>query len=405
MACTLVITTAVINSSTGNIIVNGTYSETPVCNPGTFTINVKVICGSFSCGGNGHVVSGTNEWTADFPCNCPCGSPVTIDAAASCSNPAYNCVAMTLSMSTLCCCPTALTQMTFGSCDSSATAQLVTFDTFVTIPDFGCTFTFRRNFGDGFFGALWTFTGVGTFPIPSEMHYYAAPGTYTSTVEVVGQPIGCNVIDSQQVVISCAGCYTNAVTAGICKFLEWFFLVFAVAGFGGLFGLTCWPIFVPLIYLAVALVGFLFYRALKCEKCTCGHMQKFLGQIYFAIGLVILMYVLPSCSVLTLIPAIIMSSVFLALGYLILWTWYTSNKLTCPLLICDFWCALAGPANIRSATNIALAAGIILYLTNIVLLAGLGIMGAAIAIIAVFVIMGPLNPSTTPCDYHHPSCT
>src|SRR2546421_648896 len=95
--------------------------------------------------------------------------------------------------------------------------------------------------------------------------------------------------------------------------------------------------------------------------------------------------------------------IFGVAGFAILSVWYINNKHICPLIMCDFWCAIAGMANITSATGIAIIAIILINLLSLgALSVGMGIAISAVIGFASMVAIGPLhNP---PCNTNTPTC-
>lgn len=423
MPCTITINSAVVSG--GNVIVSGTFTSTPPCTaPCVLTINVKVACtdpfgAPISCSGIGNIIGGTTFWQASVPCNCACGTNnVTITATATCTGvpPSCNftCTATPLVLTTLCCCPSATTTFTLGSCTGNT--QLVSFNGIVSIPD-ACTFCFRRAYGDGNFGGTYCFTGPGTFNYPFEQHNYVAPNSYTSTLDIIPPPFGCpSPVSSNNVTVSCGGCYSSALIAGICLFLEWLFLFSMVVGLALLITVPCTTPLTGLIFLGIAALALIaFYLPfLQCQKCVCDPIPKFLGQIFISLGFVLFMFIIPPtsgtpCSPVTGIVAFFSGIIFLAIGFLTLSTWYNNNKLTCPLIICDFWCAVSGILNIRSATNIALIAILTVWLTILVQSSFLidysvGAIVAAIVISVFALFIWNFGPLSVPPCMHNQNC-
>ncbi|HVA98501.1 MAG TPA: hypothetical protein VNG53_06370 [Bacteroidia bacterium] len=402
MACTITVTSAVVNG--GNLIVAGNFSATPSCT-GTLTISVTITCldagGTVTCTGSGAVLLGTTLWQGSVPCACICGANnVTITATATCTSPSFTCTSVPLTLTTLCCCPSSTTAIIYGSCSNNA--QLVTFNTIVSIPD-ACTFTFRRNFGDGNFGGNNTFTGPGTFNYPVEQHNYNAPNTYTSSLDVLPPPYGCGTIETINVSVSCAGCFSSVSLAALCRFLEFLFLLSMTLALGIGYSQPCISLGVAAVWFGIGLLALVVYLLLQCNKCVCDFFLKYFGEIFIAVGFVNLMYIPMQCNAVFGFPAFINALIFFTLGFLILYLWYNNNKLTCPLLICDFWCAAGGTLNMTSATNIAIFATILIDIFSVgALTAGLVVALLVITAFAAWVAMFPL--SNLPCKKNTSTC-
>ena len=404
MACTITISSVVVNG--GNVIVTGDFFAPSHCQ-GTLTILVKVSCtdtngNQISCGANGSLITNA-VWSASVPCDCICGTNnVTITASASCNNPAFTCSTTTpFTLSNLCCCPSATTAFALGLC--SGNTQLVNFTTVVFIPD-ACTFTFRRNFGDGTYGSNQTFSGPGTiYSYPVEPHNYAAPGNFTSDLEVLSPPYGCGTIDSVSVSVACAGCYSSANLAALCRFLEWLVLLSLTLALGIGFSSPCVSLGAAAIWFGTGLLALFVYLILQCQKCICDFFLKTWGRVFIAVAFVNIMFTWPGCAAVTLWAAISNALIFFTLGFAVLSVWYIFNKQICPLIMCDYWCAIAGMANITSATGIAIIAIILMnILSGFVLSIGMGIALSAVIAFASMVAIGPLHNS--PCNTNTPTC-
>lgn len=392
MPCGLTITSTALDQNTGNVFVQGFLTLFTPCG-GSPSVSVTINCGGNSYTGTAALTAITSSqfsWTAIIPTTCPCDVPITVVATNSCPN--YTCTANF--SGTLCCCPAVSTGVTYGSCTNGF--QLVTFDTYIYISG-TCTFSFRRDFGDGFFGPVQTFTGPGNFYY-QDQHNYAAPGSYTATVDVLPPPISCPAVSTSAVTVSCTGgCYTSPLVAAVCLFLEWLFLFSMTFGLIVGFSQPCVPLVVGAISFGVALLTLFIYLLLQCQLCVCGFFLKWWGQIFIATGFANFMFVLPSCPAITLFPAFINSMILLSLGFIILYIWYIQNKQTCPLIKCDFWCAVSGIQNIRSATNIALIVIFVMLALNPLLIAGVGVAFAIILAFALYIwLYGPI--SQPPCQ-------
>src|ERR1051326_2101478 len=217
MSCTISVSGVTING--GNVIITGMYSNSPPCT-GAFQIDVQVDCDDpngnpISClHGVGNPIPGSTLWQAIMPCNCACpSSNLTVTVTGTCITPSWSCTFGPMAFNA-CCCPSATTAISLGSCSSGT--QLVTFNTNISIPD-ACTYSLRRDFGDGNFGAINTFTGPGSFVYPQEQHNYAAPGTYTANLEAIPTPYGCGTIDSVNVSVACGACNLSVIVAAFCR--------------------------------------------------------------------------------------------------------------------------------------------------------------------------------------------
>lgn len=391
MACAIRIKSVVADPATGDIHITGELEGCP-----SSEIGLSVTCGSNSYTALADVLPGQNSWSGTVPGpGCACGEPITVVAVCTAD---ASCAA-SLTTSTLCCCPVVTTSLIYGSCTGSS--QLVTFDTSVSISTPGCAFTFRRNFGDGIFGAQNTLTGTTYVNLPLEQHSYATPNTYTSTVDVLSPP-GCGVVDSATVVAQCDSCHTNNLVAALCQLLETIFLVSISVGLVLTAVTPCTTPLVTSLVFGTAIVALALFYLLGCDKCICGNWLKWIGQILLVAGILFFMFILPSCSLLSGLPAFVIALLLIAAGFSYLSDWYNHNKSTCPLIICDLWCAVAGLMNTRSCTNLAALGGLaIVALTAGVLWAGYGVLIFVIALI-VLVARGVLaNP---PCNNSTPAC-
>jgi len=300
----------------------------------------------------------------------------------------------------LCCCPQILTDVVHGSC--TANKQLVTFFATVTNST-ACTFTIRRAYGDGNVGNVFTVGPHSILTLPPEQHYYPAPATYTSTIEILSPPplSACAGLDPKTISASCGSCYSQPWIAGLCRFFEFAFLFSMTAALSVGLSQPCIPISVGGILLAAAFVALAVYLFLQCQYCTCDFLVRDWGVILIAAGLVNIMFIPSGCATTTGPAAAINSIVLLTLGVVVLWLWYGQHKLTCPLLICDFWCAAGGALNILSATSIALTVAIVLTASFPILYPNVGWALAAAVAVIIFVWNVPL--SNSPCQ-QTPTC-
>ena len=403
MSCAITITAVSLNSSTGDITVQGSFSTTQSC--ATPAISIKVTCGSNSYGGSGSVISGSTVWQGTFPAGCSCDSPVLITVVAHCPGvppvSPFSCSA-SFTTNNLCCCPQINTQVSLGACTGNN--QIATFYTSI-VNNTACTFTIRRAFGDGFFGNVFTILPYTSQNLTPELHTFAGPASYTSTVDVLSPPplAACAGLDPVAFSISCTGCYSSPLIAALCRFLEWLFLFSIAAGLSIGFSQPCLPLAATAAFVAAGFLALFIYLLLQCNKCVCDFWLKYWGQILVSVGFVNLMFIPPGCSAITGFAAFINALIFLTLGFAILLLWYNNNKTTCPLTICDLWCAICGIQNIRSATNIAILIIILIWaLTFPALSAGLGVALLVIFVFALFIWNnGPL--SQPPCQ-HTPTC-
>lgn len=401
MSCTITITGATLNPSTGNITVQGNFTTTTPCGA-LPTISITVQCGPNTFTGSGNQLPGTTLWQGTFPAPCSCDGQTTIGVVASCPGPPpFSCTA-TLTINNLCCCPQINTQVTLGSCTGNN--QLATFFTSV-VNNTACTFTVRRNFGNGFFGNVYTINPYSSQNLPPEQSSYPAPATYTSTVDVLSPPplSACSGLNPLTFSVSCGSCYSTPLIGSICRFLEWLFLFSMTAGLSIGFSQPCIPIAVAAAFLGTGILTLAIYLLLQCQKCVCDFFLKYWGIILIATGFVNIMFIPPGCAAMTGFVAFTNTIILLTLGFTVLWLWYNNNKLTCPLIICDFWCAVSGILNTRSATNIAILVTFLIWgLTFPLLSAGFGLALFIIVSFAVFIwTSGPL--SNPPC-MHTPTC-
>src|ERR1700681_3303992 len=226
MACTITVTSAVLNASNGNLTLNGDILFTDGC--AAFpAISVNVVCGSQSFSGKGGQQPGLPIWGAIIPVNCPCNSPMTITVQATCPGPPSTCTT-TFTTSDLCCCPQISTQMTYGLCTNNN--QLISFDTFI-VNNSSCVFSVRRDFGNGSFGNIYSIAPNSSGPLQQEQSSFSAPASYISSVDVLS-PLGCGSMDSVSFSAACAGCYSSTGIAVLCRFLEWLFLFSMTAEIG-----------------------------------------------------------------------------------------------------------------------------------------------------------------------------
>lgn len=368
MACTLNITSAVVHG--GNIIITGSYSSTIPC-PGTFDISLKVTFpdGS-SCGWNSIIQTNVNIWSVSVPCAKPCGyGPVIIVASGNCTDingiVLFNC-STTFTLPLLCCCPSSTTSTIYGTCNNNS--QVVSFNTYVSIPDIGCTFSFRRNFGDGTFGNIYTFTGNGQFTIPTEQHSYAAPNTYVSVIEVIPPPQGCGIIDAHQVVVNCnnSPCYPSNFFKFLCEFFEFSFLLSSTVGIVLAIVLPPAAYLVYLGWFSAATTFLALFYIFKCDKCVCDPFTRAWGRIMISVGIILFMFILGGFS----IPgpvAFAIGVVSIASGFIVLQVWYNKNHTICSLTFCDVWCLIGNnlitSMNNISAANLAITGALIVWLS------------------------------------------
>jgi len=153
-----------------------------------------------------------------------------------------------------------------------------------------------------------------------------------------------------------------------------------------------------------------FKKIYKTEKCVCDPIPKNLGQIFISVGFTLFMFmILPTsgtpCSIVTGIIAFFSAILFLAIGFLTMNAWYNNNKLTCPLIICDLWCAISGIL----ATSIALIA--IPTVWGLIFLQSGGLTnyaaGAALAVLIVTTFAGIIwyfGPLSNPPCMHTQTC-
>ncbi len=410
MSCTMTITGATLNPATGVMTVQGTLTFTQPCGAASPNISIRVRCGPTGIlyTGSGTWDSNTTTWLATVQgVQCSCDSHVLVDAVASCPGvpPAtvFSCGAPTLTINNLCCCPQINTQFVTGSCTGNY--QLVTFNTSY-VNNTACAFTVRRAFGDGLFGNVFPIPAYSSGNLPSESHSFASPASYTSTVDVLAPaPLSaCIGLNPVPFVISCTGgCYSSNLVATLCRFLEWLFMFSFTLGLAIGMSQPCVPLAAAAVAAGAGFLALAAFLLLQCNKCTCDFWLRDWGEILIAVGFVSLMFTPPGCSAIKGFPAFINTIIFLSLGFVILWAWYNNNKQTCPLTICDFWCAVSGIQNIRSATNLALVVAIVLWsMTLGALTAGLGVVLLVILVFALYIWNnGPL--SKPPCK-HNPTC-
>jgi hypothetical protein len=396
--CTITITSAILNPATGDLTVSGTINSSDPCG-NTASVVLSVSCGSNNYNGTGIITFFTpvfGIWNGAISnVNCDCNSPITITATGNCtSSGGFNCTTTT-TFTNLCCCPKVITTLITGSCNSN-NQQLYSFDTAISIGD-SCTYTFRRDFGDGTYGGTYTFTGPGIFTIPTETHPYNAPATYTSNMDIIS-PAGCGTMTSNTFTASCGSCYPTPLLAFLCPLFELIFLISSIVGIVLMITLPCTAIWVPLGFFSAATTFSALYNLLQCDKCDCAPFQKSWGRIFLAVGIVMFMFIPIGCSAISGGAAFAIAIGFIAVGLIILWQWYNTNKNSCPLLICDFWCTIGGIMNPRSATNLAILSALIVYsTTGFVLLSGLGIAILVASIIA-SVANSNLNSNNPPCN-------
>jgi hypothetical protein len=373
--CKITVEEATLDPGTGLLFTRGSWNAT---DPGCFDppeLLVTVTCGGASYSGEGQLYMRDPRegfWTASVPnVNCQCDGPVTVDVVFTCQGtPPFSCNG-SATFAHLCCCPDIQTTFDSGPCDAN-NKQTFSFDTVITINS-SCTFSFVRNFGNGQFGAVHTFTGPGTFAIPTEHASYNAPGTYTSTIQPT-QP-GCFHGNPVVVSASCAPCHTQSWVATLCRFLAFVFLLMTSIGAVLLLVTpSCTSYNVALSFTGLGLLALAFFFLLRCYQCECAALAKLWGQLTLIIGIVMFMFVPPtfggSVNCAQPIPLVTPGvALFIAIGMLaaglsILAGWYTNNKAKCPLTQCSYWCTVGITTNLLSCTNIAVTAIIIVYLVT-----------------------------------------
>lgn len=407
MACTLSVTSTMLNTATGDLTVTGVVNITGGSCTGSL-VDIKVTCGTQNYSGQGVIQLFTpalGVWTGVVPgVNCICNDPIIIFATLTCFGPPSFTCSVATTISNLCCCPTVTTVITPGSCTGSS--QLYSFDTYITIND-SCTYSFRRNFGDGTFGGLYTFTGSGSgpsyFTIPTETHYYLAPTTYTSNLDVVS-PTGCGTATSNTFPASCGSCYPSSLIEAFCKLFEFNFLLASIVGIVLSIASPCTIFWVPLGFFIAATLFLGLYFLLQCDKCACAPLPKAWGRIFISIGIILFMFIFPSCSSVSGGLAFALGLLFIYSGFIALSTWYNSNKITCPLTICDYWCAVGGVANIASATNLAIIGALIVWaIIGTITFTALGL-ALFVAIIIIAIANAALNANNPPCNNTTSTC-
>ncbi|MFN0213284.1 MAG: hypothetical protein ACKVT2_03440 [Saprospiraceae bacterium] len=402
MPCTLTITSAVVNGTT--ISVFGTYNSASPCQPVSIGVTVTFPDGS-TCSDQGTPLSpGSIYWSMDIYCSKPCGyGPVVISATAACFDP--NLIpptvfcAVTSNLPLLCCCPTPLTSIVYGACNNNS--QIVSFNTTVNIPNPGCTFSIRRDFGDSSLGSIHTFTGSGIFTIPTEQHSYASPGIYTTTIAVLPPPQGCGrSLDPQQVVVNCSNspCYSSNLLKFLCEFFEFSFLLSSTVG------IVLAIVLLPALYLVY--VGFfsmaatflaLFYLS-KCDKCICDPFTRAWGRIMISVGIILFMFIIPGGSLIPAPVAFALGVASIASGFIVLQVWYNQNHTSCALTFCDVWCLIGNNTittmNNISAINLAILSGLIVWGIT-----GASATGFGLVLLVVILIWGFINNKLTnsPC--------
>ena len=408
MACTLTVTSTMLDTATGNLTVIGTVNISGGSCQGDL-VDIKVICGMNTFGGQGTIhlfTPNIGSWQGVISgVNCICNDPITVTASLTCSGPPPFTCSVTTTISNLCCCPTVTTVITPGACNSS-NQQLYSFDTYITIND-SCTYSFRRDFGDGTFGGMYTFTGSGSgpsyFTIPTETHYYMAPATYTSNLDVIS-PVGCGTATSNTFLASCGACYPSSFIEALCKFFEFSFLLSSIVGIVLSITLPCTTYYVLLGFFSAATTFLLLYFLFKCNKCACKPMGKAWSRILISVGIILFMFISPSCSAVSGGAAFSTGLIFITVGFLSLWTWYNNNKIICPLNICDFWCAVGGLLNITSSTNLAIVGAIIVYaIIGSITFTALGL-ALLVAIIIGAIANVALSASSPPCNNTTNTC-
>lgn len=401
MSCTVTVEGATVNPATGKMTVGGTINFVgPSCG-GSPTVQGKVYCGSRSFEIN--VLGSQTAWEATLPVDCNCDLPLSVQVVVRCPGPPpFSCSSTFFTIQNLCCCPQINTHVTPGSC--TGTNQLVTFSTSV-VNNTACPFSVRRNFGDGFFGSVFPIAPYTTQYLPDEPHNYAAPSSYTSFIDILSPPplSACAGLEPIDVDVSCGNCHSKPFVASLCRFLEALFLFSMTASLSIGLAQPCVSLTVAAMFIAVAFLSIFFYVILQCQKCTCDFILNYWGVILIATGFVNVMYIPPGCAAITGFAAFINSIMLLTLGFIVLWLWYRNNRLTCPLLICDFWCSVSGIFSQRSATNIAIfVMFLVVGLTSGALASGFGVALVVVASFAVFIwTYGPL--SHLPCK-HTPTC-
>ncbi len=384
MSCSITITNAYYDQSTGDMIVQGTAIG---CPGPTVTVSI-------SCGGSLTVpYNAAGIWNATLPNTCTCNLPVTISAYCT-STPACN---ATFIINNLCCCPTFTDSATPGNCNSSG-QQLFTFNGTISIND-SCTYVIPRDFGDGTFGILQTFTGTGTFPLASEMDHYN-PGTYTSSINVVTPSAGCtNGQAPVTITATCggSGCPPGSILSTFCVVLLSFFLMFGSIALiipNFISSLTPCGTTLSLTNYATVAAVMLFLFTIFCGSCYCKYLLRIIAQLLIVEGLLYFLFVPPTvppsagCFAIFGNNASTLAGILIGSGILLLTIWYFLYKNTCQLTRCDFWCIIGGinPVN-PSCTTIAIFAMLILWVsTSMVGLITPGFVVAVVAAIALSTI-------------------
>jgi hypothetical protein len=380
--CTITISPA-YNASPGApghtlVSLEGTY----IC---TSDIDVTITCAGATSQTTAAVKINSTMWIAevDVP-NCPCGSPATITATCHDLPP---CTA-TLNTALMCnCCPQITTVANQGPWTSSG-QSLITFVTTLTFPA-GCSVTVQRDFGDGNMGTPQTFTSSpATY---QETHPYNPTHIYTSNLNVLSNAF-CGASSGQITVLSAPPCATQPWLGILCRLFQSLFVLFgAVAGaiFFASISPACLaanplPIATGSAVTAVLILAFL---QLFCRKCVCQFLSKLIGQMFVAIGMVLVMFVIPpNCfgpPIVALGAAVL--SVFFGAALVLNGAWYQPNITVCPLTICNYW---------RAVTEGLIAAFIAAIIVFISLGSAVPVwpnLFVALAAIAIFMILSNLQ--------------
>lgn len=389
MACAItIIAVAADPAVPGGILITGTVS-------GCSKIDLTVTCGSNTYPGQTTLLTPTLwEGAVTGATACSCGQDIAVTATCS-GDPSCS----TTFTGSLCCCPQSSTQVIYGSCTGNS--ELVSFFTTVSI-DGPCSFTVQRAFGNGLFGSQFPLTGPGTFSLPMEQSSYSTPGSYSSGLNVISPSGSCGTIETVPVAAQCGACHTSSLIAFICKILEFTFLLFGSAGLAALIAPACvpLPIALSLVGTAIAALAIFMIPILGCQKCICSPVPKFLGQVFLSGGIILVMFILPPCP--SWAPALALAPVYIGLGSILLNMWYHNNRSTCPLIICDLWCAVGGLRNPTACTNIAiLGASLLWALTAYTFTFGWFISLVVVLLVAMFA-NSPLT--TSPCNNRTQTC-
>jgi hypothetical protein len=249
----------------------------------------------------------------------------------------------------------------------------------------------------------------GSTNLTPETNNYAAPGTYTSTFDILSPPplAACSQLDPVIFSTSCSGCSSTPLIASLCRFLELLFLFLITAGLSMGLSQPCPSSSGALYFLGGGALALVFYLALQCQKCSCDFWLKDWATILIATGLVNVMFVpAGGCSAVTLFPAALNSIFLLTMGTLAMVSWYNNNKQTCSLIACDPWCAVCGISNVRSASNTAILVALLIYGLNSAAYPGsyFGLLVALLVTTSFAVYIWTAGPLSQPPCTHHPTC-